>query len=66
MSLPVHLKAGGSQTASFVLPKTFNLGHNVWVLKATGFNRGIGIHTFNTLQELLKLLKEYAAMLGSH
>jgi hypothetical protein len=28
------------------------LGHNIWILKATGFNRGRGIHVFNKLEEL--------------
>ena len=32
---------------------------NMWILKATGFNRGRGIHVFNKLDELKKLIKEY-------
>lgn len=36
----------------------------MWLLKATGFNRGIGIHVFSTLNELLTLLKEYAQTQG--
>jgi hypothetical protein len=31
----------------------------MWVLKATGFNRGIGIHVFNKLEDLKNLVKEY-------
>jgi len=38
-----------AQSAKFTIPNTFYKGHNVWVLKATGFNRGMGIHVFNTL-----------------
>lgn len=36
------------------------------MLKATGFNRGVGIHVFNTMGELFRLLKEYAEMQGPH
>jgi hypothetical protein len=25
-------------------------GHNVWILKPTSYNRGNGIHVFNTLE----------------
>ncbi len=32
---------------------------NIWILKATGFNRGRGIHVFNKLEDLKKLIKEY-------
>lgn len=31
----------------------------MWILKATGFNRGRGIHVFNKLEELKRLVKEY-------
>jgi phosphoribosylamine-glycine ligase len=34
-------------------------GMNMWVLKATGFNRGRGIHVINKLEELKRLIKEY-------
>lgn len=58
------LRPFSSQSAKFCLPQTFWRGQNVWVLKATGFNRGVGIHVFNTLSELFRLLKEYADHLG--
>lgn len=29
---------------------------NLWLLKPTGFNRGIGIHVFNSVEDLKKLL----------
>lgn len=32
---------------------------NVWILKATGFNRGRGIHVFNNLDDLRRLIREY-------
>lgn len=32
-------------------------GHkNLWLLKPTGFNRGIGIHVFNSVQDLVNIL----------
>ena len=34
-------------------------GSNVWILKATGFNRGFGIHCFNTTNQLYRLLYDY-------
>lgn len=48
------------------MPETYFKGQNVWILKATGFNRGIGIHVFSQLTELYKLLKDYADQEGSH
>ena len=41
------------------IPKAHFKGHNIWILKATGFNRGRGIHVFNKLEDLKKLVKEY-------
>lgn len=41
------------------LPRSHFQGHNIWILKATGFNRGMGIHVFNKLDELQRLIKEY-------
>jgi hypothetical protein len=35
-------------------------GHNLWILKPTGFNRGRGVHVFQTIDELKKLLKDYS------
>lgn len=34
-------------------------GFNLWLLKPTHLNRGRGIHVFNDLQTLHKLIKEY-------
>ena len=34
-------------------------GHNLWLLKPTHLNRGRGIHVFNDLNTLHKLIKEY-------
>lgn len=41
------------------IPTAHFQGHNIWILKATGFNRGQGIHVFNQLEDLKKLIKEY-------
>ena len=29
---------------------------NLWILKPTGFNRGVGIHVFNSVQDLINIL----------
>jgi len=42
-----------------IIPSSHFQGQNIWVLKATGFNRGIGIHVFNKLEDLKMLIKEY-------
>ena len=34
------------------IPPSHFQGHNIWILKATGFNRGRGIHVFNKLDDL--------------
>ena len=43
-----------------MVPEAHFEGQNVWVLKATGYNRGVGIHVFNKVEHLHKLLQEYA------
>lgn len=49
----------GNQFSKRKIPEAHFQGMNVWILKATGFNRGRGIHVFNKLDELKKLIKEY-------
>jgi phosphoribosylamine-glycine ligase len=49
----------GPISAKMKLPSSHFQGHNIWILKATGFNRGRGIHVFNKLEELMRLIKEY-------
>jgi phosphoribosylamine-glycine ligase len=49
----------GAPFAKMKVPSSHFQGHNIWILKATGFNRGRGIHVFNKLEELNKLIKEY-------
>ena len=36
-------------------------GHNLWVLKPNDFNRGRGVHLFNSLDQLKKLINDYTA-----
>ena len=36
-------------------------GYNLWLLKPTHLNRGRGIHVFNDLPTLHKLIKEYCS-----
>ena len=31
----------------------------MWILKATTFNRGIGIHVFHKIEDLKKIMGEY-------
>lgn len=33
--------------------------HNLWLLKPTGFNRGIGIHIFNTFDQLKDIMSNF-------
>lgn len=35
-------------------------GRNIWILKATGFNRGRGVTVFNTMDKLKALIKFYS------
>ena len=41
------------------MPESHYSGKNVWILKATGFNRGIGIHVFNRLEDVFSILSDY-------
>ena len=39
-------------------PSTHYYGHNFWILKPSSFNRGRGIHIFNSLEKLESLCEE--------
>lgn len=41
------------------MPSAHFKGKNIWILKATGFNRGRGIHVIDNLKDLRLLIKEY-------
>lgn len=49
----------GASYAKMTIPPSHFQAQNMWILKATGFNRGIGIHVFNKLDDLHKLIREY-------
>jgi hypothetical protein len=49
----------GASYAKMTMPPSHFQAQNMWILKATGFNRGIGIHVFNKLEELHRFIKEY-------
>ncbi len=40
--------------------ETHYAGHNIWILKSTGFNRGRGVSIFDTLDRLKSLIKYYS------
>ena len=42
----------GPYTSKMNIPPSHFQGHNIWILKATGFNRGRGIHVFNKIDDL--------------
>lgn len=52
-------KRGSQQHTKITMPLSHYEGYNLWLLKATHLNRGRGIHVFNSLEELKKLIKEY-------
>ena len=41
-----------------VVNGTHYMGYNLWMLKPTGLNRGRGIHVFDSIEKLKKLLRE--------
>jgi len=52
----------GKKISPYLKPKinkTFMQGHNVWILKPTSFNRGIGIEVFNSLEDLNTFLNAF-------
>jgi len=44
---------------NFALKESMNAGYNLWVLKPNDLNRGRGVHIFNSLEELRKLIVDY-------
>jgi hypothetical protein len=48
-----------TQSAKYQLSDSHFMGQNAWILKATGFNRGIGIHVFNKIEDLRNIMKDY-------
>jgi len=62
---PIHIpdkEFTEKKTSSYLQPKVFDSffrGSNLWLLKPTGYNRGVGIEIFNSLQALNKYLNEW-------
>ena len=47
-------------TTQYKMPKNFINGDNyLWLLKPTCLNRGRGIHIFNNLEQLEKIINDY-------
>jgi hypothetical protein len=44
---------------NYTVPYTHYTGHNFWLLKPNGLNRGKGVHVFNKLKQLRKHLLDY-------
>ena len=43
------------------MPKCHFDSFNLWLLKPTHLNRGRGIHVFNDMDTLIKLIKQYCS-----
>ena len=43
------------------MPKCHFDSYNLWLLKPTHLNRGRGIHVFNDMDTLVKLIKQYCS-----
>jgi len=41
------------------IPPSYFTGLNMWILKVTGQNKGIGIHVFNQLKDLAHYIRKY-------
>jgi len=41
------------------MPFCHFIGGNVWILKTTGNNRGIGIHVFKSMKTLKAIIRKY-------
>lgn len=55
----VNEKRGKTQCKA-KLYDTYFAGHNIWILKPTGFNRGRGVTVFDTVEKLKTLIKYYS------
>lgn len=52
-------KHGNAQFTKYEMPLSHFAGQNFWIMKATNLNRGRGIHVFNDLKSLKKLIEDY-------
>lgn len=54
-----NLKSKAKGYLKLTLSDAMFAGHNLWVFKPNDFNRGRGVHLFNTLDQLKKLIVDY-------
>lgn len=52
-------KRGNTHFTKYEMPLSHFAGQNFWIMKATNLNRGRGIHVFNDLKSLKKLIEDY-------
>ena len=43
----------------YMLTECCHAQQNLWILKPTGFNRGIGIHIFQTFDQLKEIMAQH-------
>jgi len=51
---------GTAKYAKYSMPACHFTGHNFWILKPTGLNRGRGIHVFKDLESLKEIIISYS------
>ena len=44
--------------ATLMIPDSHFIGKNIWILKATGLNRGKGIHVVDNLKDVKRIIKQ--------
>jgi hypothetical protein len=44
------------------MPESHFSGHNLWLLKPSDMNRGRGIHIFDSIERLRKILKDLSSV----
>jgi hypothetical protein len=54
----VNERKGHMVKSAYKLVNSAHDHKNIWLLKPTGFNRGVGIHIFRTIEEFKKIMKE--------
>eukprot|EP00826_Nyctotherus_ovalis_P022823 TRINITY_DN17623_c0_g1_i1.p1 TRINITY_DN17623_c0_g1~~TRINITY_DN17623_c0_g1_i1.p1 ORF type:complete len:259 (+),score=52.65 TRINITY_DN17623_c0_g1_i1:592-1368(+) len=57
--IPVMYERREINYTRYRMPLTHFIGHNLWLLKSANLNRGRGVHIFQSLSELKRLLMEY-------
>lgn len=57
--IPIMYERREANYTRYKMPLTHFIGHNLWLLKPANLNRGRGVHIFQSLTELKRLLMEY-------